>query len=396
MGSGEAKRVALIQAIGTANPPNCFLQDDYPEFYFQLTKSQHMIHLKDKFKRICGKTRIKKRYMHLTEDIIEKNPNIGIYGAPSLDARRDILVREIPNLGMEASLKAIQEWGHPTSSITHLIFCTSSEIGCLPSADHQLAKLIGLKPSVQKFMIYNQGCFAAGTALRLAKDLAENNADAQVLVVCCEIHSLVCFHAPSETHLDILVGSAIFSDGAAAVIVSGGGSGSCESDTTINRRPPLFHIISAIQTEIPDSDEMIVAKIRETGMQYYLSRDLPQVVSNNIEQCLIEMFAPFGIENWNKLFYTIHTGGPAILRGIEEKLGLAGEKLGASWRVLSEYGNMGSASVLFALDALRRKSVDEGKPTTGEGLELGVLLGFGPGLTVETVGLRSFALEAAK
>ncbi|KAK8635511.1 hypothetical protein V6N13_004245 [Hibiscus sabdariffa] len=393
MGSGEAKRVALIQAIGTANPPNCYPQDDYPDFYFQLTKSQHLIHLKDKFKRICEKTRIKKRYMHLSEDIIEKNPNIGIYGAPSLDARLDILVREIPKLGMEASMKAIEEWGQPISSITHLIFCTSSEIG-LPSADHQLVKLLGLKPSVQKFMINNQGCFAAGTALRLAKDLAENNADAQLLVVCCEIHSLVCFHAPSETHLDILVGSAIFSDGAAAVIISGRDGGG-NSGSTINRLP-LFQIISAAQTEIPDTDEMIVAKIREMGMQYYLSRDLPKVVSNNIEQCLLEMFAPFGIEDWNKLFYTVHAGGPAILRGIEEKLGLAAEKLGASWSVLSEYGNMGSASVLFALDALRRKSVDQGKSTTGEGLELGVLLGFGPGLTVETVGLRSFALEAAK
>ncbi|KAE8681957.1 Chalcone synthase [Hibiscus syriacus] len=315
MESGEAKRAALIQAIGTANPPNCYPQDDYPDLYFHLTKSQHSTHLKDKFKRICGKTRIKKRYMHLTEDIIERNPNIGIYGAPSFDARQDILVREIPKLGMEAALKAIQEWGQPISNITHLIFCTSSEIG-LPSADHRLAKLIKLKPSVQKFMIFNQGCFAAGTALRHAKDLAENNADARVLIVFCEIHSLVCFHAPSETHIDILVGSTIFSDGAAAVIVTGGG-------------------------EIPDSDEIIVAKVREMGMEYYLSRDLPKVVTNNIEQCLHEMFAPFGVDDWNKLFYTVHTGGPAILRGMEEKLGLASEKLGASWDVLSEYGNMG-------------------------------------------------------
>ncbi|KAK8615043.1 hypothetical protein V6N13_068829 [Hibiscus sabdariffa] len=53
MGSGEAKRVALIQAIGTANPPNSYPQDDYPDFCFQFTKSQHLIHLKDKFKRIC-------------------------------------------------------------------------------------------------------------------------------------------------------------------------------------------------------------------------------------------------------------------------------------------------------------------------------------------------------
>ncbi|XP_039008720.1 chalcone synthase RJ5-like [Hibiscus syriacus] len=129
------------------------------------------------------------------------------------------------------------------------------------------------------------------------------------------------------------------------------------------------------------------------GMEYYLSRDLPKLVTNNIDQCLLEMFEPFGVDDWNKLFYTVHTVAPAILKGMEEKLGLTSEKLGASLYVLSEYRNMGSASALFALDALRRKSMDDGKSTTGEGLELGVLLGFGPSLTVETVGLWSFALE---
>ncbi|KAL4385766.1 hypothetical protein GQ457_15G026410 [Hibiscus cannabinus] len=142
-------------------------------------------------------------------------------------------------------------------------------------------------------MIYGQGCFAAGTAFRLANDLDENNADARVLVVCCEIHSLVCFHAPSKTHLDILVGSTIFSDGVAAVIISGGDGGG-NSGSTINRWP-LLQIISAGQTKIPDSDEMIVAKIREMGMQYYLSSDLPKVVFDNVDQCLLEMFDPFGI-----------------------------------------------------------------------------------------------------
>ncbi|KAL4312727.1 hypothetical protein GQ457_01G050540 [Hibiscus cannabinus] len=387
METRQAERVALIQAIGTANPPNCFRQDEFPRFYFQVTKSQHMTQLEDKFKRICEKTAIKKRYMHLTEAIIKENQNLGVYGAPSFDARQDILVREVPKLGMEAAVKAVGEWGQPVSNITHLIFCTSSGIH-MPGADHQLAKLIGLEPSVQRFMIYNQGCFAAGTALRLAKDLAENNAGAQILIVCCELN-LVCFHAPSETVPDVLVGSAIFSDGAAAVIVGAGGA---NPNTTIGRQP-LFQIISANQTVIPNTDEFVAAKIREMGMDYRLSRDLPKVISNNIEQCLLKLFAPFGIDDWNRLFYTVHPGGPAVLRGIEEKLGLTSDKLGTSWHVPSEYGNMGCPSVLFVLDELRRKSVDEGKSTTGDGHELGVLLGFGPGLTVETVGLRSFALN---
>lgn len=49
----RAKGPATILAIGTATPPNCYLQADYPEFYFRVTNSEHKTELKDKFKRIC-------------------------------------------------------------------------------------------------------------------------------------------------------------------------------------------------------------------------------------------------------------------------------------------------------------------------------------------------------
>ncbi|KAK2985978.1 hypothetical protein RJ640_026450 [Escallonia rubra] len=48
----RAKGPATIMAIGTANPPNCFLQSTYPDFYFRITNSEHKAELKEKFKRI--------------------------------------------------------------------------------------------------------------------------------------------------------------------------------------------------------------------------------------------------------------------------------------------------------------------------------------------------------
>lgn len=49
----KAQGPATILAIGTANPANFILQEDYPEFYFRVTKSDNMTLLKEKFKRIC-------------------------------------------------------------------------------------------------------------------------------------------------------------------------------------------------------------------------------------------------------------------------------------------------------------------------------------------------------
>ncbi|KAL5062812.1 hypothetical protein RYX36_024549, partial [Vicia faba] len=160
------------------------------------------------------------------------NPNICTYDEPSLNARQDILVGQLPKQGEEAASKAIKEWGKPKSEITHLIFSTTSGVD-MPGADYQLIKLLNLNPSVKRFMLYHQGCFAGGTVLRLAKDLAENNVGARVLVVCSEI-IVDTFRGPNENHIDSLVGQALFGGGASSVIVG------ANPDTTIERPHLIF------------------------------------------------------------------------------------------------------------------------------------------------------------
>nr|BAC10998.1 chalcone synthase [Nierembergia sp. NB17] len=370
---------ATIMAIGTATPSNCVDQTTYPDFYFRITNSEHKTELKEKFQRMCDKSMIKKRYMYLTEEILKENPSMCEYMAPSLDARQDIVVVEVPKLGKEAAQKAIKEWGQPKSKITHLVFCTTSGVD-MPGCDYQLTKLLGLKSSVKRFMMYQQGCFAGGTVLRLAKDLAENNKGARVLVVCSEI-TAVTFRGPSDAHLDSLVGQALFGDGAAAIIIG--------SDPLPEVERPLFELVSASQTLLPDSHGAIDGHLREVGLTFHLLKDVPGLISKNIEKSLVEAFQPLGISDWNSIFWIAHPGGPAILDQVELKLGLKPEKLRATRQVLSEYGNMSSACVLFILDEMRKTSSKMGLGSTGEGLDWGVLFGFGPGLTVETVVLHS-------
>ncbi|XP_058786879.1 chalcone synthase 2-like [Vicia villosa] len=379
--SQRAGGTATILAIGTATPPNCIYQSDFTEYYFRVTDSNHMPQLKDKLKRICEKSMIKKRYMHLTEEILKENPNISSYEKSSLDARQDILVEEVPKLGEKAASKAIKEWGRPKSEITHLIFCSTSGVD-MPGADYQLVKLLNLNPSTKRFMLYHQGCFAGGTVLRLAKDLAENNLGARVLVVCSEL-TVVTFRGPNENHLDSLVGQALFGDGASSVIVGS------NPDERIEK--PLFYLVSASETILPDSEGAIEGHLREVGLTFHLKENVPELIGENIVKSLEEAFHPLGISDWNSLFWVAHPGGPAILKRIEKTVGLNSDKLNATKQVLSEYGNMSSACVLFILDEMRRRSMKEGKLTTGDGLKWGVLFGFGPGLTMETIVLHSAA-----
>ncbi|PHT33042.1 Chalcone synthase G [Capsicum baccatum] len=379
----RAEGPATVLAIGTANPTNCYDQSTYADYFFRVTNSEHKTELMEKFKRMCDGSMIKKRYFHLTEDILKKNPDLCEYKAPSFNVRQEIAIVEVPKLAKEAAQKAINEWGQSTSKITHLVFCTTSGVD-IPGADYQVTKLLGLGASVKRFMMYQQGCFGGGTALRLAKDLAENNKGARVLAMCSELINLLCFHAPNETESEVMVGQALFSDGASAVIVG--------SDPIVEVERPLFELVLATQTLLPNSGHAITGDLNEAGLIAQIHKDTPTLISENIERILVDAFGSLGISDWNSIFWVSHAGGRAILDQIELKLNLKPEKLRATRNVMSNYGNMGSACVLFVLDEMRKASIKKGLGTTGEGLEWGVLFGFGPGLTVEAIVLRSVSV----
>ncbi|RYR12453.1 hypothetical protein Ahy_B04g069994 [Arachis hypogaea] len=258
------------------------------------------------------------------------------YKASSLDAREDMMIREVPRVGKEAATKAIKEWGQPMSKITHLIFCTTSGVA-LPGVDYELIVLLGLNPCVK-----------------------------------------------SDTDMDSLVGQALFADGAAAIIIG--------SDPVPEVEKPIFELVSTDQKLVPGSHGAIGGLLREVGLTFYLNKSVPDIISQNINEALSKAFDPLGISDYNSIFWIAHPGGRAILDQVEQKVNLKPEKMKATRDVLSNYGNMSSACVFFIMDLMRKKSLERGLKTTGEGLDWGVLFGFGPGLTIETVVLRSVAI----
>ncbi|KAH7658702.1 Naringenin-chalcone synthase protein [Dioscorea alata] len=378
--------LASVLALGTANPPNIVYQDTFADYFFRVTNSEDKVKLKEKLKRVCEKSMIRKRHFFLNEEKLKEHPNLcSFMDHPSLNTRHDIMVEEVPKLGEKAAIKALEEWGRPRSEITHIIFCSTGGVD-MPGADYQIIKLLGLSPSTKRVMLYSQGCFAGGTVLRIAKDLAENNENARVLIVCSEL-TAIFFRGPSEAKEDFnnLVGQAISGDGAAAVVIGANPIPAVET--------PFFEIVSTDQVILPDSDGCIEGHLREVGLMYNLNNQVPNIIGNNIEKTMIKAFSPFDISDWNSLFFITHPGGRAILDKIQEKLELKPEKMRAVLHVLGQYGNMSSASVFFVMDEMRKHSIANGLHTAGEGLGYGVLHGMGPGLTMETVVLHAPCLH---
>jgi type III polyketide synthase len=77
--------------------------------------------------------------------------------------------------------------------------------------------------------------------------------------------------------------------------------------------------------------------------------------------------------------WALHPGGLAIIKLVQQNMGLTEDHLRASYDVYQNKGNSSSPTVLIVLDKLRR---------LGEGRDNVIACSFGPGLTIEMATLR--------
>jgi alpha-pyrone synthase len=74
--------------------------------------------------------------------------------------------------------------------------------------------------------------------------------------------------------------------------------------------------------------------------------------------------------------WAVHPGGRSVLDAVQTGLQLPQGALAESRSVLSDYGNMSSATIMFVLERMIR---------TDEPGARGCAMGFGPGLVAETM-----------
>lgn len=333
------------------------------------------------FVQSAGKTTtVKTRYVVMSEEILKKYPELAIEGLPTVKQRLDICNSAVTQMAVEASRICIKNWGRPTTEITHLVYVSSSEAR-LPGGDLYLAKGLGLRPDTQRVMLYFSGCSGGVAGLRVAKDIAENNPGSRVLLATSET-TIIGFKPPSADRPYDLVGVALFGDGAGAMVIG--------SNPVQEIERPLFELHTAIQHFVPDTEKIIDGRLTEEGISFKLERELPQIIEDNIDEFCVKLMrvAGYSQKDYNKLFWAVHPGGPAILNRLEKKLELSPEKLSASRRALADYGNASSNTIVYVLEYMleENKRTRESEP---EDSDWGLILAFGPGITLEGILTRN-------
>ena len=160
----------------------------------------------------------------------------------------------------------------------------------------------------------------------------------------------------------------LFGDGAAAAVVTG--------------RPARGpRILEADTYTFPQSLDAMGFVLRDTGFHIVLSKDVPQMIRDQIKELIDAFLCRSGLTREAIAAYILHPGGQKLLSYMEEQLGLCRCDTQFSWDVLSEYGNLSSATILFILhEWLTKKTMASG--------DYGLAAAFGPGFSAEVLLLQ--------
>jgi len=232
-----------------------------------------------------------------------------------------------------------------------------------PSLDSFLIQLLDLPRTVARIPIWGLGCAGGAAGLARAADLARSR-QAPVLLVAVELCSTTFMH--DDRSKSNLIATALFGDGAAAVVVGPGGQG-----------PELLGGHSRL---IDDSEDVMGWDLWERGLKVRFARSIPQVVIDVVPQFVQQAAAEAGIEPASLHHFILHPGGTKVLAAYEEALGVPRARIEDAYAIIREHGNMSSPTVLFVLDRFMQRT----EPTGANGL----LVGLGPGFSAEGVTFR--------
>jgi predicted naringenin-chalcone synthase len=283
---------------------------------------------------------------------------------PTTGERMREFLRSAPPLAIEASRRAMEQANTPGEQITHLVTVTCTGFGA-PGLEVEMFRGLKLRNTTQRIHVGFMGCHAALNGIQVAAALAASDPSARVLLCCVELCSL---HFQYGWDSQRVVSNALFADGAAAMIVAPPD----EKDSAAPR------ITSTATSLLSDTEDQMSWHVEDHGFVMGLSSRVPGAVGDGLRPWVDDWLATQGLTVEQVGSWAIHAGGPRIVTAVAERLALPESALVHSRGVLSEHGNMSSATVLFILQ--RMLAAPTARPL--------VMLAFGPGLFAEAALLR--------
>ncbi|HEX4290970.1 MAG TPA: 3-oxoacyl-[acyl-carrier-protein] synthase III C-terminal domain-containing protein [Trebonia sp.] len=296
---------------------------------------------------------------------------------PGAVPANDRYVEEATALGERALRSALESAGLEPGAVDLLIVTSVTGVA-VPSLDARLIPRLGLRPDIKRLPVFGLGCVAGAAGLARLHDylLAWPGHVAALLSV--ELCSLTV--PRTEVTTADLVASALFGDGAAAVVAAGDEAAGDEAAARLpSRRLP--RVIATRSEVYPDSTDALGWRLGADGFRIVLTAELAEVVERRLNGSVTAFLGEHGLTIDDIGSWICHPGGPKVLDAAQRALKLPDNALAASRRSLSEAGNMSSVSVLHILEL----TAAQGEPAPGS---FGLMIGLGPGVSAELLLLK--------
>ena len=275
-----------------------------------------------------------------------------------------LYVREATRLSAEAAQAVLAKADLGPTDIDLIIYVNTTGLAT-PSIDARLINELGLRHDVRRTPIWGLGCAGGAAGLAHAHHHALGHPGQRVLLVATELCGLTFM--PEDDSRSNLVATALFADGAAAVLVEG--------DQVAG---PGLPILGTRSRFYPDSLDVMGWTVLQQGLQVVFAQRIPDIVADTACEDVGTFLGEHGLGLGDIGAFLLHPGGTKVLEAYETALGLVPQQLDLSRGVLRDFGNMSSATVLFVLERYLR---ERGTGRGGHGL----ISALGPGFCSESV-----------
>ena len=233
---------------------------------------------------------------------------------------------EAPLLAGHALTAALAQAGVRADELDALLVCTCTGYVC-PGITSYVAEQLGLRPNAFLQDLVGLGCGAAIPTLRAASHLIGAQPGAIVACVAVEICS-AAFYLDDDP--GVIISACLFGDGAAATVWRGVPG------------PTALRAFAFDTLHVPANRDKLRFEQRAGKLRNLLDPSVPALAAAAVEK----LWSARGPRPVSRV--VAHTGGRDVLAALAPVV--APNSLDASARVLRNYGNMSSPSVLFALE----------------------------------------------